>query len=250
MAIHHATIKKAQTVGIVLTETETADGVSIRAFWPERNRMVDGQPGEKAADVLSDVMALRTIVLEWPGLEAKRTDIRNWAIILTADDANIGMADRLADALKEALDYCEENEIDPSVAPEGTEADDEEPSGRIIVAARYKAEYAARGNPNHCGDWLAGFMDGMFTKGMIDGKPLFDHDGFAAFLVRNGVELTGKWAALPVSGQKGWQGRYRMNGRQKLEKVIVERGSVIHPDGTEIKVPADFLGTLAKRHGV
>lgn len=247
MAIHHATLKKAQTVGVIMTEEDTSDGVMVRAFWAERNKTVDGEPGEKAADVLADMMALRTIVLEWPGFTFDRDDT-DWAI--QHGDQQLGVGTRLADALKEALDACEEQGLDPSVAPEGEEADEDEPTGRVIVAARYKAEYAARGNPNHCGDWLAGFMDGMFTKGMIDGKPLFDHEGFAAFLVKNGVELTGKWAALPESGQKGWQGRYRMNGRQKLEKVIVERGSVIHPDGTEIKVPADFLGALAKRHGV
>lgn len=132
-----------------------------------------------------------------------------------------------------------------------SEAEADEAPVRVVVAAKYKVEYAARGNANHCGDWLALMLDGMFETVIVDGDKagsLFNHEQYAAFLKLNGVEMVGKWADLPSSGQKGWQGRFRMNGRQKLEKAILTSGVLRLLDGREVAVDTDWaLAMQAKR---
>lgn len=140
--------------------------------------------------------------------------------------------------ITEVLEACEEAGLNPEElsAPE-------KPTGGV-VAAKYRAEYKARGNPNHCGDWLADLLNGRFTHGGTD----FNMERFTEFLVLNGVEMTGKWAALKDSDVRGSAGRYRMNGRQKLELAITKRGTWIDFDGTEYPADMEWLLASAEKH--
>ena len=120
-------------------------------------------------------------------------------------------------------------------APE-TEGDDDAPEGdaeeergpRTVVKESYRREYRARTKKGtHCNDYLARVLEDVF----VDGKK-FDTDAFTLCLAANNVPLVGKWAALPSSGQKGWQGRYRMNGRLQLERIVVATAQIAMPDGS------------------
>lgn len=130
---------------------------------------------------------------------------------------------------------CEDADLDP----EAIEV--EEPFAGTVVADHYKKEYAARGNAANCGDWMANMLDGRF------GDP-FDHELFTAFLIKNGVPMTGKWADLPNSGQNGWKGRYRMNGRQKLDIIVATRGTLILEDGKVVKADLKWLEEMLHKH--
>jgi len=116
-------------------------------------------------------------------------------------------------------------------------------ASRSVIAPSYKDEYAARGNRWHCSDWLARELDGQFC----DAAGGFDEPAFTQMLVDNGVELAGKWAQLPRKRTPGWQGRYRMNGRQKLEIRILRQG-LLKLRGREVTPGPDALRKLQAGH--
>jgi hypothetical protein len=142
------------------------------------------------------------------------------------------------------LQAAEDFGVDPE---EGFEDEEEAPS-HVVVSPYYKQKYAENGHPDHCGDWLAKRLEGEFEV-VVDSRIVFDHDEFARMMVENGIDLSGKWANLPASGKRGWQGRYRMNGRQKLEKVLARTGE-LKLKGTTVKLPRSYLSELRARHPV
>ena len=144
-------------------------------------------------------------------------------------------------SLTELLEECENEEIDPT---EGL--DDEEEEGGSVVSHRYKEEYAARGNPDHCGDELAVLMDGQFVLRDNEGNESFDPKAFLAFLSMNNVDTSGKWAQIDASN--GWKGRLRMNGRQKLEQIVVETGLVVMPNNSKVTLSAEQIEVYRERH--
>jgi len=229
MPIHHATVKRAASLGVVLTEE---DGIAV-AHHTERNRQIENEDPQAA---LAFVLIAAKLALEYPQItinddgEASTEDVEGFYVI----DPEAKLEDTFAELL-EAL-------------PEDELGDEEEGTGTVVVADKYKKEYQARGDANNCGDWLAQFLKRYTVTSVESGKPYFDEAGFTAMLVANGVDLTGKWADLPNSGQRNWQGRYRMNGRQKLEVPVCRAGGVIVlEDGkTTVKMPADELDELLR----
>ena len=146
--------------------------------------------------------------------------------------------------ISDILDACEENGIDPEEAPEA-EADDE---GERVPSSVVPAEYAQRyreasSTGTTCGDWLAEILVELTTVG----KRL-NVEILTAIFAANGLDMTAKWARLPLTGARGWQGRYRMNGRQVLERIVSERGYLVGPDGVRHEVPADAMAVLRVRH--
>lgn len=82
-----------------------------------------------------------------------------------------------------------------------------------------------------CRDWLVKLLaEHCHTE---DG---FDGDRFGRVLQDNGIE----WEIDRT--RPGWQGRYQMNGRQKLAVVAPKTGSII-VDGKKVQAPG------AKRRG-
>jgi hypothetical protein len=142
--------------------------------------------------------------------------------------------------LLDVLELCDELGVDPE---EGFE-EDEEGSGGSVVPEEYRARYReVSSNGQTCGDWLAEFLVGQ-THG-IDGFNVHD---FQAIIDANGLDQSKAWAKLPESGQKGWVGRWRMNGRQALERVVAERGHVFGADAARFDVPAGDLAILRRKH--
>ena len=131
-----------------------------------------------------------------------------------------------------------------NAVPENTE--EQEQTRRIICGPKYREIYRERGNPNHCGDWLAETLNGEFST-VQDDTIKFDTVAFEECLRENGVPMDGKWAKLPESGQRGWQGRYRMNGRQKLE-IEVTRNRKLKLKGKNKRVPKEWLDAMLDKH--
>lgn len=141
--------------------------------------------------------------------------------------------------LADLLEVCEEEGIDP----EG-DAEDERPAGSIVREEYRKRYHESSSNGQSCGDWLAEWLTEQ-TWSPVNGLMVED---FTAILNANGVDMTRPWAKLPESGQNGWRGRYRMNGRQSLEKHVAFNGYVYTAQGAEVEVPADELAVLRQRH--
>lgn len=250
--IHHATARKATEQGVELSIVEeTGAPVGVKA--------IKGKSfvfHTDARHALEWALLAETLRLEYPALQVISGEPSELPTIFYSPESEmLPFHGEVAPTLAQVQEMCEELGFDPEADVEAdveADADQEEEAPRGgVVHARYRAAYAQRGNPAHCGDWLAGWLDGQFESAWLDAEgrkqSSFDADAFAAFLSDNGVPLDGKWAALPTSGQRGWQGRYRMNGRQILEKYVALNGK-LQCRGETIEVPAEFVAALQAKH--
>lgn len=229
--IHHATLKKAEKLGIILTEK---NGV-VEAHWPKGNRRISASDAKVA---LNMGLLLARFGLEYPGVKVTGIDMYEIQVgehnVMEGIDGSDPIDDIFSDALEaiEELGLLEEAEGGPE--PEWD-----------VVPAHYKKMYAERGNRDHCGDWLAKFLEGKFRD--TDGK--FDPESYETFLADNGVDLDGKWVGLKTSDTRGSIGRYRMNGRQRLEKVISVTETLKY-HGEPVEIPADALAYIKAKHPI
>lgn len=106
-----------------------------------------------------------------------------------------------------------------------------------------KERYKAKGDVSNCGDWLAVALKDAYIE-KVKGKKVFDLDGFTKCCKDNGLDVTEKWA---TNRSPGWQGRFRMNGRQKLEIVLARNGHVVIK-GKKEKPTGVFLKAMVKKH--
>lgn len=199
---------------------------------------------EKLATLLAAEYPLLTLQ---PIHNEDGSKVTGWAVVHTAttgeDDGNEAVtvlieSDKVPD-LADIFDACDEHGIDPEDG-----ADEEEAIGGSIVPEEYRAMYReASSNGQTCGDWLAEWLVNQTHS--ANG---FDVEHFSAILHTNKVDMTKPWAALYQSGQKGWIGRYRMNGRQVLEKLVAMRGKVLGANGEQYALPADDLAILRGKH--
>jgi hypothetical protein len=159
-----------------------------------------------------------------------------------------GYTERSKKSAKEVVDRMVKVQIEMKDAEE--EAEREFPSLEALQKA--KPKYKARGDINNCGDWLALVLkDEFLSEQETDEgqKTEFDVDGFTECLEANGVPVMKGRNYLPFANRRsrGWQGRFRMNGRQKLEVVVAKQGFVkIGRD--KIKAPRQALSVLRQKH--
>lgn len=246
MTIHHATAKKALENGVEIVEfKEVVQGSLAYAATKSKTTVY----ASTAKDALAYALLDQTLRSEYPALTVLSSkDPKDEGIYMDpqvvhrSEPTGYFDFDEVPPTLAAVLAYCEDNDLDPEADDFEDEAEDEE-TAADVVPSKYKIIYAERGNRNHCGDWLAAFLNGKFED--EEGKLMTD--AFTAFLAENGVTFEGKWASLPDSGQRGWQGRYRMNGRQKLERQIIANNGLTYM-GKKVKVPADFMAHLNARH--
>lgn len=236
MPIHHATIKRAEKSGIELTNPE--DSPIVRAFWSQRSKECFHVNDPKQA--LADMQTVKMATLEYPTVVLKQDDDFDWFWQVGENDTDDIEYPSAQDAFDAAIEYCRENGVDPE---EGYEDE----KGRVIVPDTYKQRYAERGDRNTCGDWLAQTLKDQFVV-LEDGKPRFDEPKYTEMLKANGVEIKGKWSELPASGQKGWEGRYRMNGRQKLEIRVLINDGVLTMHGKKYEAPDSWLSEMYEKH--
>ncbi len=241
MTIHHATIKNAATSAIVLT-SEDIDGVPhAKAYWLEASRVIT-MPEKYAKEAVAAMRLVQLLHDEYPALDLVQEEGKFIATGSIRDEETSEVVHHVVyegkgvPELADLLDAATEKGVDPEQGYTETVRGE-------VVPQKYKDMYAERGNRDHCGDWLAKELEGVFTG---EGGT-FDADAFTAFLKENGVDFTGKWASLPTSGQKGWVGRYRMNGRQKLERVMAETGKLTI-GGDDVAVPVAYLNALLDKH--
>lgn len=169
----------------------------------------------------------RETVVAWSVEHAETGDL-----ILETEDAAVPT---IADIIEAAADA----EIDI----ESVEDEDDEVSGSVVPDEYRKLYREASSTGQSNGDWLAEQL-AADTHG-VEG---FMVEDFAAVLVANSVDQSGAWARLPESGQKGWVGRWRMNGRQAIEKMVALRGVYMDPHGNEHQPDPKWLSDTRLRH--
>jgi hypothetical protein len=112
--------------------------------------------------------------------------------------------------------------------------EEEQPEAKpgSVVKTKYRAIYAERGHPTHCGDALAVALNNL----VLDGSRC-NIEYFKMIMDANNVDMS----KYRTSGN-GWQGRYRMTGRNKLAKQVHSAGGVLKlPNGMEMQMPADWM---------
>lgn len=239
MNIHHATMKKAEKLNITLDVVETEHGDMARAT-DNGKEFYTLDPKQS----LEAVLLTREFVAEYPALtidfvseeKAFRLHCRTDEEIVTF--WVLGHVPALADVIDMVQFYADENNIDLD-----PEAGYEEEKSYRVVPQRYKDEYKARGNVNHCGDELAEFLDGKF----INTSAKFDLDAFLIFCSVNNTLPSDKLVAMIEAANRGYVGRARMNMRQKLEKEVARIGSVVYEERTH-KFSEEFLLGLLNKH--
>jgi hypothetical protein len=274
--IHHNTLKKAEKAGVELRDISNDDwGRRFTAKWKDSvfiafdvqealaaamlarmlkleynvdfvQRIVKKQPvGYEAVGIakFEQIPSLADIVDQIVKFEADRrvTDLVGSAP--ESDGEAISKPARAPRPVKpraEKKPLRDASELDDEALDEEEDSEDERPSSDIINP-KYRELYASRGNPMHCGDWLALTLENQFTNG--NGK--FDRNLFIDFLEMNGVNTAKPWA---VSTTHGWQGRLRMTARLALEFQLAKTGVLIMTPRDKRTVPADFLEFLRKKH--
>ena len=115
----------------------------------------------------------------------------------------------------------------------------------------YRKRYKSQGSLTSCGDWLSRRIDEVCRVTRIDSKSRkrmsIDFDKFDALLLENGVLAIGKWTESRKAKRPGWQGRYRMHGRQKLEAAVIRNGYLALPDYMREHPPEDWLERVNRR---
>lgn len=126
--------------------------------------------------------------------------------------------------------------------------DGEEKGGGIRALTEAKVRYAEQGDISCNSDWLALALKEAYTTTEKKGKKTvkaFDLDGFTRCLRDNGVDLNAKCFR---QRSPGWRGRYRMNGRQKLEIALAHSGKLVL-NGKKAAPTGVFLKAMQKKHG-
>jgi len=218
--LHHARLKKATKLAGILDAEYPA--ITLQTKRDEHGRVTGWFATHTATETLE-----RT--------DTEENDAHEEAITRTS----IYEGDKVPE-LADLLEVCEEKGLDPESG-----ADEEEARSGSIVPEQYRKRYhESSSNGQSCGDWLAEWLTDQ-TWSAVNGLMVED---FTAVLNANGVDMTRPWARLPESGQNGWRGRYRMNGRQSLEKHVALNGYVYTAQGEEVEVPSDALAVLRERH--
>jgi hypothetical protein len=255
MAIHHATIKSAEKMGVILTEEGNG---RYSAHWPKNNKRLNG---ESPKYLLDDMRAIIEMTDSYSSfkytIEEDSTvsiQVRGTTISVTGlrAAAAFNQAKKLWQESRSELDEDDEEADAETEAEVDEEIAEEEPeSSGSVVAARYRVIYKETGRSGiGCGDWLDTLLTEICSTTSVvvmgeDGK--VDKDAtstnrlapFEAICAANGVS-TEKYDRT----RNGWQGRIRMSGRNMLARVIYYSGVLKMPDtidgGREYPVPQDW----------
>lgn len=184
------------------------------------------------------------LVAEYPGVELEvecEEDSKDYTLVAFCGDARSEW-EKEVPALTDVLEsLLEQGATEDDLTGGEDEEDEDEPAPRSVVREEYRQEYrVASTNKQTNGDWLAETLTDLFW----DPKEGFNVVGFEALLDHNGVDMSAPWAR--VLGTKGGAGRFRMNGRQALEKRLCVTGCL---KAGEVEYTAEsdagFAGWLA-----
>lgn len=238
--IHHMHRKQAEKMGVELTRTGQYE---VRAFWPSRNFELFGVDAREALDKMEREQELiaanergepTTIIRVADDFEDKPSKIdgvptdgriahqKGFAIV----DNPLNEDDQEYEQWNEAWEESAEEATNAPVA--------EEEKVGSVVKTKYRAIYKERGHPAHCGDELAIKLNNL----VLDGNHT-NIEYFKMILDANDVDVSKLNTTSP-----GWQGRYRMTGRNMLAKRVFAAGGMLKlPSGEYFKMSADWLAT-------
>jgi hypothetical protein len=228
MTIHHATLKRAEKLGVVLTEPK--EGV-VLAHWPKLNQRLSRANAKEALDEMEALIELKTSFKSFKLNDAQTDDTPTFTIVFKGK--LIGNAGTIREAFAQARAEWKERQQEAEENGEEIEdADDEEIGSGSCVPEKYKRLYAERGDARCCGDWLAETLNELVLNG--DGK--LDVEALCTVAEANGVQCR----QYANSQTPGWQGRMRMTTRNMLRGKVALAGVLTVPGGRDRKAPNDW----------
>lgn len=167
-----------------------------------------------------------------------------WAIVRADDRDYVAMNEKANEIARDP----ELEDLFTTLTEEGGEDEEGEDEGKgSVVPDKYKKIYAeASESGTHCGDWLADQLEKFCVVPVAEGrkKTMTDLDRFESICVSNGVD--GKKMAALRTDRPGWQGRFRMTGRNLLTTIVAAKGVLFVPQGhnadsdMEVKAPRQW----------
>jgi hypothetical protein len=231
--LHHTYVKKAAKIGVQLTLRDNR----VRAFWPERNLEIFAADGKEAIEQMQEAQnhmvdqELEDKFVEDPihTIDKVPTNGRQ------AFHKGFMAADCPYAELPNSVDFDRWNaEFDAAADEPIPPPEEEEKKPASVVKPKYRAIYAELGHPTTCGDELAMKIDNLVKNAKGTNIEYLD-----AILKVNEVDMSKYNRTNP-----GWQGRYRMTGRNMLAKRVHANGGVLKlPDTTELRMSADWMSS-------
>lgn len=161
-----------------------------------------------------------------------------------SDDADFVAMDKAGEELARDPEL---QDLMTTLSEGGEDEEGDEESTGSVVPSKFKERYKVQSERKvDCGDWLADQMAHFVVVPVVEGKKktMTDLDRFEDICTSNGVDAK-KMAALRT-GTPGWQGRFRMTGRNLLTPLVATKGVLFVPHGfnakedTELKAPRQW----------
>jgi hypothetical protein len=222
--IHHTQLKQAEANGFTLSEVPEG----IRAFWPAHGIELVAPTALQAIQQMREAQDNYDERLD---IDPNGIGVDNTVPAGAPDRNSKGVPFDGAQAYREKFTagdcpFSSETEDEDEYAnfekwneDWDAAADEAEPEekGGSVVKDEYRARYAERGHPTHCGDDLANILNNLCLTSQGIDLPRFE-----AICNANGVSL-----AKYNRTNNGWQGRLRMTGRNLLARRVYEAGGVL-----------------------
>jgi len=252
MPIHHATVKKAAKLGVILEDLGADEAPNqFKAFWPKYSVVLFGPT---ASDVLTDMETAITIRNNWASFRVQIIEDDTFVLTIRKTD-KVFKGPRLTplfaqakaewEASRAELDVDDEEEDNEEQAEIEAEADEEEQEARAtgtVVHPKYRTRYAEAGHPDNCGDWLAETLDNYCKN-----KEGTDLETFTMILNANGIDMSKYKVEKPSD-----RGRYRMTGRNMLSRRVFVTGQLLMPEtlngGEPHRAPQEWRDHVAPRY--
>lgn len=248
--LHHKIASKAKASGVTIEET-THNG-EISGFVAVHEDSGCQVIHKDAKHALAMCLVLKSVAVEYPSVLFTQLNpeheisyvFRGQASVksefLTIHEFTATEAEKLRDECFEAIHKL----ADMGVDVEGQDSEDEEDKPiASVVPVKYREIYKLVSDGSNCGDWLAVTLNAYCKEGTGKRAP-FLINVFQHILELNGVDLSGAWVN---NRNSGWQGRFRMTGRNMLTKAVARRGQILlgnpaDPDTIEeLTAPSEWV---------
>lgn len=250
--IHHTQHQKAQKLGVQLEES----GQFIRAIWPMRNIAVFGVDAKWAIEQMEATQRLVRYAEDKGSelsirhniaqptmvhliIDGEPTKESNAPMVWWNQVDKLGFLSGVGEpkvAIKVVGPQGEPIDEDPSEdeieQPRAQDTEEEALPAKSVVKPKYRAIYAEAGHPAHCGDELAEKLNNL-----VNNSKGTNIEFFQMIMQANEIDMS----KYKTTGN-GWQGRYRMTGRNLLAKKLRDNGGVLKlPNGEVLQMSSEWM---------
>jgi hypothetical protein len=238
--IHHTHLKQAEQLGVILEPAE----LGVKATWPEHGKSITGPDAKEALARIKAIQAeyykeepttrIEVVDHEFKPFEEDKPHKINKIPTHGGEAFRQGYMAADCPFLEEDVEFDAWNEeFDAAAdAPTPQVEEEEEKKPVSVVKMKYRAIYAERGTPTTCNDELAQKLDNLVKNAKGTNIEYFD-----MIMAANEVDMSKYSRTTP-----GWQGRYRMTGRNMLAKKVHANGGLFKvPNGVDMQMSADWM---------